>query len=375
MNKILFFFELQKIFVKKFIFLFLIPFIAVLILLFIVNNSDEETKQILSMNIESEANSLSQALNNLPNIPETKNIKENLSNQVSLKERQLQAYTMSNWKEYLRLENEQSHLVLQGVESGNVVQNFTNEEIEQQIALNNEFIARNVEPLIFSENTKGWYFLKYIFDILYGITGIILVILFVGNILTKEKEQSTIKFLLAQSISKATIFSVKFRFSFIFAIVLIFSLNIFVFSSGTIMSGTGDLEYPILLLQETSYTIVSLLKYLILSTILFLSIILFTISLIFFLSVIIQNSMLVVSFVIIAYVIFGYVLPNQEVLYSLTHLIPFTYINVTDVVTGSLAITTKNFEINVINGVLTTLLSSIFLIISCIIIIKKRKAI
>ncbi|MGH2319792.1 hypothetical protein ACRC6Q_18915 [Planococcus sp. SE5232] len=373
MNKNLFFFELQKIFIRKNIFLFLIPFVVILIFLFVVSNQDENSKQMLSTTLNSELDSLTQAHNNLPEIPETQDIKENIMIQISIKEKQAQAFETGNWKEYLKFQNEQQELVLLGVENGNIVTSSTNEEIEQQISLNNEFLTRNVQPMEFSGNTKGFYFLKYVLDIFYGIIGILILGIFIGNIYTKEKEQSTIKFLLAQSFSKINIFSMKFLLSIIFGVAMISTFIVFIFLSGTFVFGIGDIQYPVLLQQELSYKIVNLIEYLSMSTLLFLFLILFTISFIFLLSVTIDNSMLVLIVVIITYYIFGYVIPSKEVMNSLIHLIPFTYINVADVIEGSLAVQTKNFGISVKNGISASILSSLFLTVISVLILKTKK--
>lgn len=346
---------------------------ALIFVLLVLNNWMGEQKATSEYeSVQFEIESISDAILRLPDMDETKKIREDYTNRQALLENRLESLSMNDWKADLENQVELDTSFLQGLQNGDIIGGEPRELVEMRLALNEELLRRNIEPVHEIYATQGVNFLKSLLNIFLGLGGVILIIFLTGDILAKELERGTIKLLFTQPMSRVSILNSKLIVATISSLLLLLMVGVLALLTGSLFTGIGSADYPILIQDGTGFTFSTIKNFLLQSGILFVMVVVMVMSLSLLMSIITSNSILSISLTIILVGIFSIGVTNYGYLSELAHLIPFTYINTFDVINGSLASNLENTHINLRNGIAATLVFSVGTYIAAVVLTKKK---
>lgn len=373
MNKNLLTLEFYKFNNKKNFSILLLLIILTSSFLFFINFANKNVTENKIHEYEFEINSISKAIKDLPETKQANNLKKELSSDIKIKQDQINVLLKNDWKTDLKLQIKADEKLLTNMIEGKAISEMSEKELEEKISLNKEFINRNIRPMENDNGTEGLYFLKTITGLFYGLIGIIIIILFFGNILAGEIEKGTIRFLFTQPISKMSILGTKYFASISGSILILFLIFLYSFILSSSIFKIGSFNYPILVKYSDNIQFINLSELLLKGTILFVLVIIFIISLLFFLSVICGNSMLATGITLIITVVCTTLISNFPLISSVAHLIPFSYINSLNVINGKAAL--NNANITFTNGLIVLFIYSVIFHLITRILFKKKELI
>jgi ABC-2 type transport system permease protein len=328
-------FELKKMLHnKRFIYLiaFIILFISALFLrnhLFQVTIEQERETYILA-NIEEAQQNMSQlqqtSLNNA-NEEKTNQMEEIVNTLYELQN----LIPTDNWQQELKIENE-FLMQVQAYKTAGGEFSLSNDDINKTLALNMEFLEKNIKPQHSNYSKALPNFLKQTVDILINFGVIIILLIMVGDTLTAEFKQRSIHFLYTQPIKKRTIIRSKFWSAFIiYVIVMICGLT--TASCISFFFGEqGTFSYPVLIEQSGNFSFMTIEEYLIIGLTSVTAVILLTLALCLFVSSLFKNTF-VSLFFIIGTLIGGYTLFNQLSFANKEWFNPFQYVIMNETIT------------------------------------------
>jgi len=367
MNMNLFIFEFKKILKQKKNIFFLSFSVTFVILFLILNYTTEkirEEERIKSLNFSVEERS--RVIKDLPKILEGREqteieaIVESEKDERELIEKQIIALESNNWEDYLRIQLILDQNFLKGIKDGSLFGGEPIESVEYRIAMNNELLQNNIEPTDELYSTKGFNFLNSVMSYAFSYVGIILIVFFIGDKLSRELEKGTIKFLFTQPISRISALNSKFIFAVLSSLLLILVVALTSFISGSLISGTGTINYPIHQLNN-EITFINIADNLLRSGLLFIFIIIFIVSLTLLFATISSNSIISIGLPISLLGLFAFSTERYDFLSNIAHLLPFTYINTPIIINGYFAESLNNPNVNLENGIIITLISSVII--------------
>lgn len=366
-------FELKKLGKQNKSKLIFVLSIVLIFVLWVMNNwMGEQMATSEYESVQFEIESINDAVLRLPDINETQQIREDYSQRKDLLENRIESLNANDWKADLENQIGLDESFLQGLQKGNVIGGEPRALVEARLALNEELLEQNIEPVHETYATQGVNFLRSLLNIFLGLGGVILIVFLTGDILAKELERGTIKLLFTQPVSRVSILNSKFVAATISSLLLLLVVGLLAFLTGSLFSGIGSSDYPILIQEGNAFSFSPIRNFLLQSGILFVLVVVMVMSLSLLISIITSNSTLSISLTIILIGIFSIGVTNYGYLSGLAHLIPFTYINTFDVINGSLASKLENTHINLRNGIAATLVFSISAYIAAIVLIKKK---
>lgn len=136
------------------------------------------------------------------------------------------------------------------------------EEIDRTLALNEKLLEENIKPehATFSRSLPN--FLKIVMDVFINFGAIIIIILFIGDLVSSEYENRSVNLLFTQPLNKARIVTSKF----ISAIFVYIFLTCTLLAAGTIVGHLfgehGTFEYPILVEIKNGFQFMTIQDYL-----------------------------------------------------------------------------------------------------------------
>jgi len=364
MNINLFIFEFKKTLKQKKNIFFLSSSVALVIIFLTLNynieNSREESRlESLKFTVEES----SKVINELPKIlegrepTEIKAIVERKKNEKELVEKQITSLEYNNWKDYLEIQLKLDQNFLKGIKDGSLFGGEPIESVEYRIAMNNELLQKNIEPTDELYSTKGFNFLNSVMSYALSYVGIILIVFFIGDKLSRELEKGTIRFLFTQPISRISALNSKFIFAVLSSLLLILVVALTSFISGSLISGTGTINYPIIQFNN-GITFINIADNLIQSGLLFIFIIIFIVSITLLIATISSNSIISIGLTILLLGLGAFSIERYDVLSNVAHLLPFTYIDTPKIINGYFAESLNNPNINLENGIIVTLIFS-----------------
>lgn len=218
---------------------------------------------------------------------------------------------------------------------------------------------------------------------------IILIVILSSDIISREIDESTIKLLLIQPVSRLKVLIGKYFALIVSILILIFSSFAALFIIEGIKDGIGNPSYPILINVKYSSSPVKdsmfsqfdgnsgyFINYI---TMLFILVLFFALvcitaaSISFMISSFINKSVLSISVNIIITFGLSYLINNTNILNSIKQYIYISYASSTEVFTGKIVSTLQNENINIFTGIIVmimTILISLF--ISCKAFVKKE---
>ena len=214
--------------------------------------------------------------------------------------------------------------------------------------------------------------MKSILNIFLGFSGTILFTLLIGDILATEFEKGTIKLLFTQRIKRQKVMNAKLIIALFGSLSLIVMLSLIAFLIGSLLSGTGTGEYPVLIQNGNEIVFINLISFILQSFMLYAFVLLLVISIIFLLSILSNSVILTTSIAIILFSVSHLGITKYGYFNSLAHVFPFTYFDTFKIIDGSLAESFQNVNISMQTGLVVLTLSIILTLTVSAILIKRK---
>lgn len=242
------------------------------------------------------------------------------------------------------------------------------------------------------ENTKidnsGLFYLYLSYKNYLYFIPLLLLVFFLGGGISREKgKKPTLNLLKTQPLSEEKIFVAKAINGFLVSTLIILLLVTIIITVGTILNRFGDWDYPILhynSYQETisdeyiglaaggyGYHFITLGKYLLNTTLLLIALNIFIISLANLLSTFLKRTMAILSSTVLM-LVGGYWLTIKNP-YQISHLSPFSYVNIPQIVNGEMATRLNNPSFNVKTGIMILMVLSIGFTILGYLVVNSKK--
>jgi hypothetical protein len=193
-------------------------------------------------------------------------------------------------------------------------------------------------------SSSGSYFIYHIFSYGFGLFGLIFLLFFFADILTKEglDRNGPIQLLRTQPISGMKFWISKAVISMGGSILLLGFIAIIGLALGILFNRLGDWDYPILIYgPERTHSFLTLTSFLGKSLILFILVLALSFTCLFLFSILTNRALLGVGLTAV-FIIIGQLVTDQSMLLSWSHWLPFHYINVYPIVDGAYAVQQEN---------------------------------
>jgi ABC-2 type transport system permease protein len=361
---------------KKSIVMITLFFLLIIVVTFANMSSNNNFERNQIPRLTSNITSIHNAMNQLPKddkIPKVKKIRENYLWRIENTEKIIEAHKTGNWKKGLEYQISLDQNTINLLRSGTIVGGEPTAMINSRLLFNQELLDRGIEPINERFPTKGFNLMKSILNIFLGFSGTILFTLLIGDILATEFEKGTIKILFTQRIKRQKVMSAKLIIALFGSLLLIVVLGLIAFLIGSLISGTGSGEYPVLIHSGGNEIVfIDLFSFILQSFILYAFVLLLVISILFLLSILSNSVILTASIAIILFSVSHLGITNYGYLKSIAHLLPFTYFDTFKIIDGSLAESLQNVNISMQTGLVVLSLSIILTLTVSAILIKRK---
>jgi len=372
-------FEIKKFFSRKKNLLVIALFIL-LSVLFISSNSKLDknltSSELTNINFKIESfenaiNSLKSETERLPDNVELKQINEDYKATLVLLNEQKNTYLNNDRNKYLSLKIQLDQKDLNDIESGNVIGGEDPSYLKENIAINSILLEKNIKPINTSASMEGLNFIKLFLNNPISIVLVILIIILNADIVSSEYDSNTFKLLFTQPIRKSKIILSKVLSSIIITNVIFISLLTIIFVSLGFINGFGNPEYPINFLNNRVSEYIGVGKFVLYSSILFILLVNFICIFTNLISTLTKNTATSMSLSIVI-IVSVYMISSKGLLNEISHLNPFTYIDIPNVLTGSLSNIYKNSNVNLKYGLIIFILSTLLLLVLTMFIFEKK---
>lgn len=193
-----------------------------------------------------------------------------------------------NWEKELFVEN-QLVLAIRDYKATGEDYPLSESDIDYTLALNHTLLDLGIPPEYENYSTAYPNFLKQVVDVFINYGGLIIVLLLIGEILTREFENKSINLLFTLPLKRSQLIWSKF---FSGALISIFAFAIIIvagYTIGKIFGTEGSFAYPILIEKAEGFYYITILQYLFIVILLFMASLLFVISLYLFYSLILKH--------------------------------------------------------------------------------------
>ena len=372
-------FEIKKFCNRKKNLLSIIVFILLVIVFITLNlNLENKLKKSEKTSIDLEIESVESALSNveveLIRLPDNENlekIKINYKEQLNLLKNIKCSYESGNFNEYLQYKIQLDEKLLSDIESESVISPQNPEEIKQSIEINKLLLEKNIEPIYTSVSMEGFNFIKLLLNNPISIVIVILIIILSADVMSSEFDFNTYKLLFTQPISKMKILLSKVIAILIMVNSTLFGVITISFCVLGVVNGFGSINYPIQFYNNNIIEYISIGEFILFEIVLFIIVTVFISILSVTISSFSKSTSNSISTTIIL-VVSAYMISNKGFLSNLSHLNPFVYFDISNVLQGNLAISYGNVNINFKFGVLVLGLSTIIFLIANVFLFKKN---
>lgn len=379
--KILILFEFKNFFKKNknlvgIVILFMITFAYTYINHDIDNSIKSSSVNLIEENIKENENSLSNIENDYDKFKD-----ENVSASDKLKiyigetKKEIQilrekrdGIIENNWRKVLKSDIAMDKMSLETSKRGNVVGGENPKVIEERLTINELLLKKGIEPIETRVSIKSYNLMNLILGNIVPLILMMTILLFSTDAVSSDIDGGTFKLILTQSISRNKVILSKVISYSLICILITGLLFITFFMGSSIMVGTGSPQYPI---NFYTGSFIDIKDFLIYSIPLLILVVLATVSISVFLSTVIGNSLSAISIAIIGYISFFIMNSQLKILSKIAHIIPFTYFDVSGLLSGGLASTYENINITYMNGIIILLIT--ILIFNGISILNFRK--
>lgn len=233
----------------------------------------------------------------------------------------IKSYEEKNIYEYLKLNLKRYELDMKFINLG--YDYYNKEDIQCEINIYRKLIDLKTLPIDINWSLKGFNFVKNIF-IYFNLVISIFTIIFFADSFSGESKNKTYKILLNQPISKSKIYFGKIIGNGISTLISILVPLIIFFVLLCIFKGSGYFQYPIKVISNNGYQIVSIGILMLKSFILLIALIIFTIALTTFFSIIFDSITLSMITPIGIYFLLENILFTTEKTSKIVNLFPIT---------------------------------------------------
>lgn len=305
--------------------------------------------------------------------PEISEINQGYLKEKNLLEQQLKAIRAGDWHTNLVTKIAYDEHILNLVYTGKLIGGEPISMIENRLLLNQELLKRNIPPASPDYATSGFYNVKSVLGIFIGFIGIAIFLFLVGDTLSNEFEKGTIKLLFAEPVSRVSLINAKLIIAVTQVLFILLIIIILAFGIGTIFSGIGNYDYPILIQTYNGSEFLDLWLFLIKSSLFYIFVITFILLLQFFFSILTKNNLLATGLTIIVSILFYISVTKYVFLAKVAHLLPFAYLHSFSIVDGTLANEIGNPNVTVSFGVASLTITALILYVICGIILRNRE--
>ncbi|MEO4052047.1 ABC transporter permease subunit [Solibacillus sp. CAU 1738] len=290
-----FIFELKKtVFSRRFSYTLLVLFIFILGL-YLRNVAfqdlvvEEQERQVTLYTQEAQSH-----LRVLTKAPETEAITEQikyLANALNMLYEWKPLIKSEDWQARLQAENAFISAIIPYKEVGGEFSLLTT-DLNRTLVWNEHLLSQGIEPKSENYSITLPNFMKQITDLYVNFGAIILLLLIIGDMLTMEFENGSIRLLYTQPLKKSSIIHVKWASAAVFYIIITACLYVFTWLLGYIGGKSGTFLYPVMVETKENISFITIAQYVQWSLLSTTSIILFVISLCLLLSLIFKNSII-----------------------------------------------------------------------------------
>lgn len=294
-----------------------------------------------------------------------------LNKQTELLEDQ-KTYILNNDNiNYINMEIEYNLIELKLIEL-NYISDENINDIIYKIEEYEELKQLNIKPIIKEYSMEGYNFIRLSLNAPMTILITLLVIIISANSISGEFENKTYKILFWQPISKVKIIIAKFLAIFISSIINVYSILLMFFIVLGIKNGFGNYNYPIKILINGNFEFIDISKFITIELLFFVIYILFLCVFTMMISLIIKQISTSISICSVLSVVIYMIIFKLEFIKNIYKYIPFTFIELSSLLMGNIAVKSTNINNNIINCTINTfILITIFSLANITLINKK----
>lgn len=201
--------------------------------------------------------------------------------------------------------------------------------------LNDELVKKKLPPQSMRYGTKNSIFTAILVSYLASGLGLIILFLLFGDSLTKEMEDNSLYFYLAQPIQRGRLFLTKYILTWAQSVVVIGLFLVFGFIFASVFSGGSSFFYPVIAFSNMNMDFIPIIQYIGQVYLLFTFVLAFCFSLHFLVSIFLKKTSL--SLIITMVLLFeGYSISmlNSEFTRKIAPFNPFIYLNSSKIFVG-----------------------------------------
>lgn len=325
-------FEFRKIIFSKKFNLLMLLLIFCIAFLFIRNYSlqshiNNQEKQIIESNLKHVYTNIQYHEIGIKTRPEDIKEKELMGMSNLMKEALFDvrsAGDTSDWQAKLIAENTFLTRAIDYIEFGGYFPT-TDKELKKNLAMNQRLLAEKIEPQHDEYSIAAPNFMKQVIDLYKNFGAFIFMFLLVGEILTSEFEQHTIKFLFTQPIKRSAVMASK----------LFTSIILYLFTSGVLMltaaiigylfGEKGTYHYPVMSQKNNAIHFLYMHEY-ITQTLIILTATILMITVLYLLYSLLFKHILLAAFALLGTLLAGFALTKMILLDAFTWFNPFQYL-------------------------------------------------
>lgn len=194
-----------------------------------------------------------------------------------------------NWQSRVQAENAFLSAIIPYKEAGGEFSLLTT-DAKRTIAWNEHLLSQGIKPEPENYSITWPNFMKQITDLFVNFGAIILLLLIIGDLLTMEFENGSIRLLYTQPLKKSAIMHVKWASAAVIYFIITAYLYVFTWLLSYIGGKSGTFLYPVMVETKENVSFITIAQYVQWSLLSTTSIILFVISLCLLISLIVKNS-------------------------------------------------------------------------------------
>ncbi|WP_332651229.1 ABC transporter permease [Lysinibacillus sp. 54212] len=302
----LFIFELKKILLgKRFSYTMLLLF-AFIIGLYFRNVAfqdlvlEEQERGVIEYT--QEAQSMLRALNQSPENAEIKERINHLATALNALYEWKPLIKSDDWQ--MRLQKENAFLTsMISYKEANGEFSIKSKEMQQTLAFNERLLSQGIQPNSENYSIALPNFMKGITDLFVNVGALLILLLLVGDMISMEYEQGSIRLLYTLPIKKSSILHAKWASAVVTYLLVTVSIYVMTWIAGTLIGTTGTFSYPVFMENEKGISFISIAEYMQWSLLCTTSIVLFVFSLCLLISLFVKNS--IVTLLIQAIILIG----------------------------------------------------------------------
>lgn len=228
-----------------------------------------------------------------------------------------------------------------------------------------ESIMEYMKELSNKYSSTSIHYLFRLLGMCFSLIGVAFFLFLLGDIVTKEGlgRNGPINLLHTQPIKRRNILASKFFTAMLISLFILVSAIVFSIIVGSVFDRIGDWQYPVLIYgEDRTFTLMSMGAFLIKAIGMFMLILFFCYTILFLFSIITKRALVALGLTV-ATILFGTLVGEELITFSISHYIPFQYFSVFEVITNELALTLENSNLTYMNGMISLSIASLVVLV------------